>query len=230
MVDATPYVQDLEYVGVSSLRSGGASDPAVTNPAPKPTPAPSTPKPSPTPIPVGTTPPTITSKAVLVGTARVGTVATCSAAAKNGAVSYRWTLNGVAVPRVVASRLRVPASYLGKSLACKLVAINTKGTAVSTAAAKTVRVGTAPVATVRPSWVALPRVGSTITVRPGSWSGRPAYFRYVYVVNGKIVALMSRNTIRISAAWKGKPMAVIVRAYAAGRLTGAAQTAKVIVR
>ena len=67
-------------------------------------------------------------------------------------------------------------------------------------------------------------------MRSGSWTARPAYYRYVYVVNGRVVALMSRNTIRISSAWKGKAMAVIVRAYASGRLVGSSQTAKVIVR
>jgi hypothetical protein len=67
-------------------------------------------------------------------------------------------------------------------------------------------------------------------VRAGTWTAKPAYYRFVYVVNGKVVALMSRNTIRMSSAWKGKTFAVIVRAYAAGRLVGASQTAKVIVR
>ncbi len=225
IVDSTPYVQDLQYVGVSSLRSGGASDPAVTNPAPAPKPTP-----TPTPIPTSSTLPTVTTKATIVGTARVGTVATCSAAAKNGAVSYRWTVNGSTVARVTASRLRVPAAYVGKSLGCKLVAINTKGSVTSIAAAKKVGLGAAPVAIVRPSWVAFPKVGTSVSVRAGSWSARPAYFRYVYVVNGKIVALMAKPTIRISSAWRGKAMAVIVRAYAAGRLVGASQTAKVIVR
>ena len=54
IVDSTPYVQDLQYVGVSSLRSGGADDPAVTNPAPAPKPTPTTSPSTPPKVPIST--------------------------------------------------------------------------------------------------------------------------------------------------------------------------------
>jgi hypothetical protein len=222
-VSAKPYVQDLEYVAASSLRTGSNAAPDA-NPVPAPNP------PTAAPAPVAASAPTVTTAAAVRGAARVGTVATCAGAVSGGSAAYAWTLNGVKVSGASRSRLALPAKFLGKKLGCRIVVKNAKGSATTIARVRKVTAGVAPRATVKPSLRSAPKVRRTAYVRAGTWTARPAYFRYVYVVNGRVVALMSRNYIRISPSWRGKTFVVVVRAFAAGRLMGAAATPKVVIR
>ncbi len=173
--------------------------------------------------------PTVTRAAAVAGAVRVGSVATCSAAVTGGTAAYRWTLNGARIASTKRA-LVVPASYLGRRIACKVTVHNRVGTTSTSSPSVLVRVGVAPVARVRPAIRGAAVVGRVVTVAAVPWTVHPAYYRYVYRVDGKVVALMSRSSLRLSSAWRGKSLVIEVRAYAAGHVMGVARTSAVRIR
>lgn len=221
-VTSSPYTQDLQYVAASSLRTGST---ATTDAAPAPAPTP-----TPTPTPTATSKPLVTTAPSVKGAMAVGTVASCAAAVSGGTPKFRWSVNGVDVPVVTASRLLVPGAYYGKKLGCRVTVTNALGTASASAAARTVLLGAAPTATVRPSFASAVRASTIVTVRRGTWTGSPTAFRYTWVVGGAVIGTTSNTYAYIRPAWRGKQVWVVVRAFAAGRPVGTAATLRVTVR
>ena len=206
VVDTTPYTQDLQYVAASSLRTG--VHPVTTSAAA----------------------PTVLAAAKVAGTVRVGLVARCAASVSGGTMTYKWTVGGVLLRGAVRATVRVPATAYGKWLACRATVVNAKGSASTLSKPVRVPVLTAPVARTRPVLVAAPKVGAAAKATAGTWSLKPAYYRYRFLVNGVQVALMSRNYLVLSSSWHGRKLVVEVRAYAYGHAVGRATTAPAVIR
>lgn len=88
----------------------------------------------------------------------------------------------------------------------------------------------APAARTRPRVVGTPRVGRVLRATPGTWTGRPTSYRYLWKANGHTVRSSAGSRIRLSLGLRGKRLTVVVRATRPGVPAGTATsgaTAKV---
>jgi hypothetical protein len=206
VVDTTPYVQDLQYVAASSLRTGVH------------------------PTSSAAAAPRVLAPASVTGVLRAGQVARCSATITGGTPTYTWALGGAVLPRAVRSTLLLPSGSSGKVLACRATVVNAKGRASSLS--KSVRIAflAAPVARTRPALVSPPLAGYSVRVTTGRWSITPTAFRYRFLINGVQAALLSVNHLTLSRAWRGRHLAVEVRAYVRGHAVGRCTTTSSLIR
>lgn len=73
-----------------------------------------------------------------------------------------------------------------------------------------VTVKPAPFTTATPTITGTPRVGSTLTAVPGTWSPTPASFRYAWKIDGVAVAGATSSTFTVPASAAGKKITVTV--------------------
>lgn len=84
----------------------------------------------------------------------------------------------------------------------------------------------APVATKTPSISGSPKVGKTLTAKPGSWDIGSLAFTYQWVRDGVPIAPATSRTYRATAADAGHRLAVKITARKAGHVPGVAQSAR----
>ena len=145
-------------------------------------------------------------------------------------MTYKWAIGGSFLRGAVRATLRLPSTSSGKLLSCRATVINAKGRTFSQSKAVRVRFLAAPVARTRPALVTVPKVGGLVKVTKGRWSLTPFAYRYRFLVNGRQVALVSRNSLAMYSGWRGRTLVVEVRAYVRGHAVGKALTRPAVIR
>ncbi len=128
---------------------------------------------------VAPTPPANTSVPTVTGTMVAGETIGCLPGAWDGAPSpeftFQWLRNGVVIPSETSDTYVLSLADGGTSVRCRVTAFNVAGSAVATAAARSVPVPVAPTNTVRPavSGPAQAALGSILACSAGTWAGSP---------------------------------------------------------
>jgi len=166
----------------------------------------------------------VAGAASITGTPRVGAKITCAIAA-GGTITYAWTKGGAVIAGVTTKDVMVPASWLGGSVACKATVTKDATTVTQTGAAKTIGLGAAPVATVRPKLTGTPKVGRKLTCSKGTWSPTPDSYKYKWFRGTKVIKGATKATYRLVAADRAKKVACQVTVKKAGYADGKARSA-----
>jgi hypothetical protein len=102
--------------------------------------------------------------------------------------TYQWLRGGVAIPSATAQTYIVASEDGGELISCRVTASNGDGTSEATSEPLEVP-GHQPRNTVAPTASGTPRVGSTLTCSPGTWSGQPApTFAYRWLLAGSPIS------------------------------------------
>lgn len=171
----------------------------------------------------------------VVTAARVGVALTCTTGTWTGAQSYTISVLVAGDIKVQRSNAEAGQSVgytpgaadAGKALTCAVVARARFGTTTEfTTAAKTVQLGAAPTAVTNrgPRVTGSATVGKILTVSRGTWSPSNVTVTYQWVVitgsKSTPIAGAKTDSLRLTAAQRGKVVGVVVTAKAAGRATG----------
>jgi hypothetical protein len=162
------------------------------------------------------------------GPHQVGAKETCSEGSLDFGVtaSYTWLASGKTIG--TGSSLTVPGSAYKKALACRASVRDGSGpTSAATSTSVKVILGKPLKATRKPTLAGPHRVGTTETVRPGTWSQRRVSFTYQWLLNGKPIKKATKSSLKLSKADAGKKISCRVTAHATGYADGVATTASV---
>ncbi len=142
------------------------------------------------------------------------------------AVAYQWLRNGAAISGARSATYTAVSADLGKTLSVRVNATKSGHSASATTlsvgkiAAGTQQVtGTAKV-------VGTPRVGKSLTVKPGKATGAKVSYRWLS--NGKAIKGATRSTLKLGKALSGKKVTVKV-SYTRAGYTTVVQTTKALV-
>ena len=142
------------------------------------------------------------------------------------ALSYRWYADGAEIAGAKAATLQLDKSHTGKRIEAAVFGIK-PGEAVPQvkfSKATTPVTGSTLVAAT-PSISGVPAAGSTLTAKPGSWTGGTA-FAYQWYANGAAIAGATKASLTLGTAHKGKQITVRVTGSKAGFASVAKTSAK----
>jgi hypothetical protein len=134
-------------------------------------------------------PPVKIAAPVLSGSPRVGETLTCAPGSWSGtgiAFTYRWLLDGAALPGATDPAYGIAATDLGHRLGCEVTATNAGGARTATVTV-TVLVGQ-PVSTAAPAIRGTVQTGETLTCDPGAWTNVPTGWSTRWLRDGAPVA------------------------------------------
>ncbi|MCI1748295.1 MAG: hypothetical protein LKI24_09480 [Acidipropionibacterium sp.] len=163
------------------------------------------------------------------GTPTVGSTLTANAGAWSPAatLAYQWLRDGTTISGAIASTYTVATADRGHKVSVRVTASKAGylTTAKTSAAASIANVFAAtPVPTVSGT----PTVGSTLTVKPGTWSPA-ATLTYQWLRDGKAISGATASTYKIATADRGHKLSVKVTATKSGYLTTAKTSASISV-
>jgi surface antigen len=175
---------------------------------------------------------TSTAAPAISGTVKVGSKVTASTGTWTPAAksyTYAWRLDGKAINGATASTYTPTAGQEGKALTVAVTA-TTSGYPPTTAvsAKKTISAGAVAV-TKAPSIAGTPRVGSTLTASPGTWTPTDVKPAYQWLVGGTPVVGATSSSFAPRQADSGKAVAVKVTAAKTGYSAASATSAPVTV-
>ena len=129
-------------------------------------------------------PPANTTNPIVVGTVKIGQVATCSPGDWTGdpaiTYAYQWLLDGDAIAIATDQAYTPIAGDAGHQLSCRVTATNPGGSASATSAE--VRVPVPPANTTLPAVGGSLTPGGTLACAQGTWSGdEPLVFAYQWL-------------------------------------------------
>ncbi|MEA5115990.1 MAG: FlgD immunoglobulin-like domain containing protein [Propionicimonas sp.] len=165
---------------------------------------------------------TATPTPVVSGTAKVGSKLT----AKPGTwkpsgvtLGYQWYRGGKAIVGATKSTYTVVAADKGTKMSVKVTGSKIGYTAVTTTSKATAKVvaGTLTAATPKISGAA--KVGSTLTVKPGTWKPAPVTFTYQWLRAGKVIKGATKSSYKLVKADKGTKVSVKVTGTKPGYTT-----------
>lgn len=137
---------------------------------------------------------------------------------------YQWLVEDRPVPGATS-----PTFVLDESTANRYVRLRVAGAHEGYrnggAATSAVLVSGHPRNLVRPTIVGTPRVGSTLTLRVGTWSPGGLNYTNLWYVSGKPVDGATGRTFRLPASAAGRRVSVVVRAKKADWMAGDATSA-----
>jgi hypothetical protein len=163
------------------------------------------------------------------GTPSVGSTLTATAGtwSPSATLAYQWLRDGSPISGATTSTYVVVAADRGHKVSVKVTA--TKSGYLTTA--KTSAAASVPnvfAATPVPTVSGTPTVGSTLTVKPGTWSPAPA-FTYQWLRDGKAISKATASTYKIATADRGHKLSVTVTGSKAGYLSASKSSAAVAV-
>ena len=137
--------------------------------------------------------------------------------APNATYSYQWLADGAPIQGATSATTTLTQALVGKKISVRVTASADgypKGSEISAATAA-VQPGVIS-NTAAPTIAGDPRVDSTLTAQPGSWSPAPAGLRYQWLADGAPVAGATSQTLALAPALVGKTITVRVIATKAG--------------
>lgn len=139
---------------------------------------------------------------------------------------YRWRLDGTPVPGATGSTFTPGPADVGRRVSVTVTASKTGYASVSSTSAPTAVVAPGLLsATTKPAISGLPKVGSTLTAQPGTWSKPGLSYAYQWLVGGTAVSGAEGPTYVPRAADIGLPVTVKVTARRDGYATTSASSA-----
>jgi len=176
---------------------------------------------------IAPTPPVVKSLTVtpvprLSGTVKVGstlTVAPGAWAPAPVALAYRWALDGVTVAGATKATFTLPSSAAGKKVTASVTGTKTGHATVTKTSPATAPVVRSLTGTPVPKLSGAVRVGSTLTVTPGTWAPAPVVLSYQWSLNGVVVAGAKGRTFVLPASAAGKKATATVTGSKAGYAT-----------
>jgi hypothetical protein len=178
-------------------------------------------------------PPNATGPVKATGAGKVGTDLTVTPPVWSTAVdttAYQWQRAGTPIAGATGTTYRVAPEDLAKRITVK--ATGTKGGASGTSVSAPVTglLGDAPSATAPPALSGTPKVGSLLSVTPGTWSGTGATtYGYQWYRGTRPIQGATGSSYVVGAADAARLLAVIVTAARPGYATGLAATSQVTV-
>lgn len=176
--------------------------------------------------------PTATTLPSISGTPQVGATLTADAgvwSVEGVHTSIQWNANGVAIEGASGATYVPTAEVLGKTITVTVTATkagHADGTATSAATGAVVAAAVPALAsTGRPVISGTPRVGATLTAKPGTWNASGVTFTYQWTASGKPIAGATRSTYTLTAAQLNAAVSVTVTARKVGYTSGTAASA-----
>jgi hypothetical protein len=126
---------------------------------------------------------------------------------------------------VTTKDVTVPAGWLNGSVKCAATVTKNVNSVTQTSAAKTIAVGSAPVATTKPKLKGTFKVGRNITCSKGVWSPTPTSYKYAWLRGAKAIKGATKATYKLVKADKGKKVSCKVTAIKTGHANGVAKSA-----
>ena len=132
---------------------------------------------------------TNTAAPTVSGTPRVASTLTATGASwtpAGASITYQWRADGANIPDATSSTLVLGLAQLGKQISVVATAQSPGVPSSSVESARTAPVEAGQIAnSVAPSIVGEPRVDSTLTATPGSWTPTPTTLAYRWFANGR---------------------------------------------
>ncbi|MFD1250296.1 hypothetical protein ACFQ3F_21055 [Nocardioides ginsengisoli] len=141
--------------------------------------------------------------------------------------TYRWLVSGSTDPVGTGRTLVIPQGTAGKKLTVEVTAAKTgysDGVATSVPLDVAAAAAAAPVNTAPPTLSGKVKVGSTLTVDPGSWTPTPTTFQYHWYADGKELTNVTGTRLTLTPALLHKRIEVLVGALVPDSAFAWAQT------
>jgi hypothetical protein len=175
---------------------------------------------------------TTSSPVAIAGSGQVGSTlqATPPGWTQDGVTStYQWLRDGSAIAGQSGPTYTVTPTDLGRMLSVRVTGSKSGWSdTVVDSSPITATAGPAPVASVAPGITGTPKVGSTLSATPGTWT-HPAAFAYQWRRNGAAIPGATGASYALAAVDVGRQITVLVTATAPGYLAGSAASAPVTV-
>jgi hypothetical protein len=166
---------------------------------------------------------------VVSGTPRVGVALTAAPGSwgpQPVSFSYAWKAGGVSIAGATTSSYTLRPADVGKSITVTVTAVK-KGFATRTAqSAPSAKVAPGALTTATPVITGKITVGSTLTVRTGTWGPAPIALAYQWASNGRAIPRATSKTYRLTIADAGKTITVSVTGTRSGYATSTKRSAR----
>lgn len=163
------------------------------------------------------------STPTISGTAAVGFTLTAkpNAWTSGTSFSYAWLADGKAVKGATRSTFKIPSSLKAKRLSVRVTGVRSGYQKVTLTSASTAKVALS--ATPRISGSAV--VGSTLTAKPGTWTGGTSY-RYQWYVDGRTIKGATKSSLKLSSSRMDGRLTVKVTGRKSGYTTLTRESAR----
>ncbi|GAA2249617.1 hypothetical protein N1031_19725 [Herbiconiux moechotypicola] len=167
------------------------------------------------------------------GTAKAGSTLTAQPGTWSPApvsLTYQWSRNGKAITGATKSTYKLTTADAGTTITVTVTGKKAGyATASKTSAKLAIPLGTLT-ATPTPKISGTPKVGSTLTAQPGTWSPASVALRYQWFRNGVTISGATKSTYKAATADVGKKLTVVVVGSKAGYATVKKSSAAVTVK
>lgn len=128
----------------------------------------------------------------------------------NARVTYQWVRDGVPIRGATGATRKLNLDDVGKKVSLEVTA-TAPGHAPRTVTSPNVTVGKGPLPNVtKASIVGTPKVGNTLTVRPGTWSPSPTSYTQEWYRENRKLRSATGTTCKVTAADRGHRIRVVV--------------------
>jgi hypothetical protein len=173
-------------------------------------------------------PPGVTSAASVSGKVQVGSKVSCAVTFSGAdSVAYKWQRDGKNISGATTSKYSLVSADYNHKIGCVATGSNANGDTASKSPTKKVALGPALTATKAPTISGTPKVGKTLTCKPGAWSPKASSYSYQWKLNGKAIKGATKSKYKLTSKDKGKKITCTVTAKKAG-YANAVKTTKAV--
>ena len=158
----------------------------------------------------------------ITGTAKVGSTLTANPGTWSPApvtLTYQWYRSGTAILGATAATYTPAAADAAKTLTVRVTGSRTGYTTLTKTSPATTAITTGSLAGAVPTITGTPKVGSTLTANPGTWSPAPVTLTYQWYRSGTAIIGATAATYTPTAADAAKTLTVRVTGSRTGYTT-----------
>lgn len=171
---------------------------------------------------------TATPTPTIRGTVKVGRALTASVGSWQPSpvtLGYQWLKNGSPVSGATKASYTLTPADLGATMSVRVIGSKSGYTPTAKTSASTVKVSVGALTAATPKIGGTPKVGRTLTAKPGIWKPAGASLTYKWYRGSKAISGATRSTYILIKADKGKKIRVKVTGTLAG-YAAASKTSK----
>lgn len=154
------------------------------------------------------------------GTAKVGSVLTASTGTwkpSGASLTYRWAQDGAWISGAESNTLRLTKAQEGRKITVRVTARHLGYPLVSVSSARTAAVQPGVItSTAKPTITGDPRVETTLTATPGTWTPAPDRVTYQWLVDGHPINGATASALTLDPAFADKRISVTTSATKTG--------------
>ena len=173
--------------------------------------------------------PTISGR-VRVGGTLVADPGTWTPSTTGITFAYRWFADGTPIPGATGDRLALGPELAGSRISVQVQGSQDGFTPVTRVSETTARVAPGSLTSTRPTIAGTPRIGRTLTVRPGAWGPDGVRLTYRWSADGRAIPGATGRRLTLDAQLLGARITVTVTGRADGYATRSRTSAAVRVR